>query len=336
MNITPIIIKRVLNLEKLKGKTIAVDAHNVLHQFLALLRTPLGTPLTDSQGRITSHLVGLASRSTRFSADYDVWPIYVFDGRHPPLKRREVERRREARLKAEREYLSALSEGDYSKAFSKAVRTGRLSKEMVEDAKRLLTLLGIPWVQAPSEGEAQAAYIVVNGDAWTVNSRDYDSLLFGAPRLVRYVTIQGEKYLSSKGIAKRLKPEFIDLKEFLSGLKLKREQLIDVAILIGTDFNEGIRGIGPKKAVRLIKEHGSLQELPLELREHLPKNYKEIRDIYLNPMVTEDYEVKWSPPDEEGLRNFLCYERDFSPMRVQIFISRMKRALGRRRLEGWL
>lgn len=336
VNLSPIVIKRVASLEELEGKTLVVDAHNVLHQFLALIRTPLGMPLTDGEGRVTSHLIGLAFRSTRLIADYDIWPIYVFDGGPPPLKRMEVQRRREARRKAEKEYLEALAEGDYARAFSKAVMTGRLTEEMVEDAKRLLTLLGIPWVQAPSEGEAQAAYMVLRGDAWAVNSRDYDSLLFGAPRLVRYVTIQGEEYIPSKGTAKRLEPEVIDLAEMLRRLGLTREQLIDAAILIGTDFNEGVRGIGPKRAVRLMRKHGSLEGLPEKLQERLPENYGEIREIYLNPEVSEEYEVRWGPPDGEGLRGFLCDERGFSARRVETLVARMRRALGQRRLEEWL
>ena len=336
MNLTPIIVRHILSLEELKGRVLAVDAHNVLHQFLALIRTPLGQPLRDEEGRITSHLVGLAFRSTRLMADYDIWPIYIFDGKPPKLKLSEIEKRREVRLKAEREYLEALTRGDYATAFSKAVMMGRLTGEMIEDAKRLLTLLGIPWIQAPSEGEAQAAYMVSRGDAWAVNSRDYDSLLFGAPRLVRYVTIQGEEYLPSKGVARKLEPELIELDRILSTLSLTREQLIDVAILIGTDFNEGVKGIGPKRAVKLIRRYGRLENLPGEIKAELPDNYEEIRELYLHPEISEEYEVNWSPPDEEGLRRFLCDERGFSPKRVEILISRMRRALGQRRLEDWL
>ncbi len=164
VNLTPIIVKQIGSLEELKGRTLAVDAHNVLHQFLALIRTPLGQPLRDREGRVTSHLVGLAFRSTRLIADYGIWPIYIFDGKPPRLKIGEIEKRREVRLKAEREYLEALARGDYATAFSKAVMTGRLTGEMIEDAKRLLSLLGIPWVQAPSEGEAQAAYMVAKSE----------------------------------------------------------------------------------------------------------------------------------------------------------------------------
>ena len=133
-----------------------------------------------------------------------------------------------------------------------------------------------------------------------------------------------------------MEPELIELDRLLSTLGLTREQLIDVAILIGTDFNEGVKGIGPKRAVKLIKTYGSLEALPGELRAKLPENYEEIRELYLNPEVVEDYEVRWNPLDEEGLRSFLCDERGFSPRRVETLITRMRRAYGQRRLEDWL
>ena len=133
-----------------------------------------------------------------------------------------------------------------------------------------------------------------------------------------------------------MEPELIELDRLLSTLGLTREQLIDVAILIGTDFNEGVRGIGPKRAVKLIREYGGLEALPGEVRARLPENYEEIRELYLNPEVVEDYEVCWNPPDEEGLRRFLCDERGFSPRRVETIIKRVRRAYGQRRLEDWL
>ncbi|HUV33511.1 MAG TPA: hypothetical protein VMW22_01170, partial [Candidatus Desulfaltia sp.] len=232
--LTPIIVKKTLTLGDLKGRSFAVDAFNVLHQFLALIRTRDGTPLMDRDGHVTSHLVGLAFRTTRLISDYGMRLVFVFDGRPPTLKSGEVEKRREARRKAEQEYQEALSRGDVAAAHSKAVMTGRLTGQALEDTKRLLTLLGIPWVQAPGEGEAQAAYMARRGHVWASNSRDYDSLLFGAPRLVRYLTIGGEEWLPSKGRARKLEPELIDLETLLGHLEITREQLIDLSILVGT------------------------------------------------------------------------------------------------------
>ncbi len=155
--LTPIIEKKTLTLGELKGKSFAVDGFNVLHQFLALVRMRDGTPLMDGEGRVTSHLVGLAFMTTRLVSDYGMRLVFVFDGRPPSLKVGEVEKRRQARKKAEREYEEAVSRGDMAEAYSKAVMTGRLTGQALDDARRLLGLLGIPWVQAPGEGEVDAA-----------------------------------------------------------------------------------------------------------------------------------------------------------------------------------
>jgi len=334
--LTPIILKQTLSLDDLKGRSFAVDGFNVLHQFLALIRARDGTPLTDSEGRVTSHLVGLAYRTTRLVSDYDMRLVFVFDGRPPDLKRREVEKRREARRKAEEEYAEAVSRGDMATAYSKAVMTGRLTGEGLDDAKRLLTLLGVPWVQAPGEGEAQAAYMASRGDVWAANSRDYDSLLFGAPRLLRYLTIGGEEWLPSKGRARRLEPELIELEALLAGLGITRKQLIDLSILVGTDFNEGVKGVGPKTALKLMRRHGSIEELPEETLAKVPDTYQSIREIYLRPEVTETYSLETRGLDEEGLVGFLSGERGFSRGRVETLVNRMRAAGSQRSLTDYM
>jgi len=336
VNLTPIIVKQVTSLDALRGRSFAVDAFNVLHQFLALIRTRDGKPLSDDEGRITSHLVGLIFRTTRLIADHKMGLVFVFDGRPPTLKRGEVEKRRAQKRKAEAEYAEAVEAGDLATAFSKAVQTGRLDSDMVRDTKRLLDLLGVPWVQAPGEGEAQAAHMASRGDVWAASSRDYDTLLFGAPRLARYLTIQGQEWLPSKGRARRLEPEIIELDKFLGHLGVSREQLVDLAILIGTDFNDGIKGIGPKTALKLVKEHGSLEEMPEELKEKLTPNYDEIRRIYLDPDVTDDYGVEMGPLRDEELISFLCGERAFSRERVEAAVNRIKTSRRQRSLEDWI
>jgi flap endonuclease-1 len=336
VNLTPIIVKRVTSLEALSGKSMAVDAFNVLHQFLALIRTRDGTPLSDPQGRVTSHLVGLVFRTTRLIADYRMGLVFVFDGRPPQLKGGEVDRRRALRRKAEKEYAEAVKAGDLAKAHSKAVQTGRLTREMVEDSKRFLDLLGVPWVQAPSEGEAQAAHMARRGDIWASNSRDYDSLLLGTPRLVRYLTIQGQEWLPSKGRARRLLPEVIDLPEFLGHHGITREQLVDLGILVGTDFNDGIKGIGPKTALKLVREHGRLEDMPEKVTAQLPQEYPEIRRLFLEPEVTDDYSFVPGELDGEGLIGFLCGERGFSRERVESVIERIERSKRQKRLSEWL
>jgi len=325
VNLTPIIVKKIVNLEDLKGKSLAVDANNVLYQFLSLIRTPDGTPLMDLKGNITSHLVGLMFRSTRLIHDYGIKLVFVFDGKPPQLKDKEIEKRREARRKAISEWEEAVKMGDYATAWSKAVMTSRLTKPLIEDAKKLLEFLGIPYFQAPSEGEAQTAHMAIRGDVWASNSRDYDSILFGAPRLVRYVTISGKEFLPSKGVARPLEPEIISLNELLSHHRITREQLVDLAIMIGTDFNEGIEEVGPKTALRLIREHGKLENLPENLKSKLPAKYDEVRNIFLKPKVSDDYRIEWGNLREDELYEFLCDQRGFSKQRVETVIQRMKK-----------
>jgi flap endonuclease-1 len=328
-----------VELENLKGKSLAVDANNYLYQFLSLIRTRDGTPLKDSHGNITSHLSGLMFRSTRLIHDYNIDLTFVFDGEPPRLKQQEILKRRKLREKATREYEEAIKAKDYATAFSKAVMTSRLTKPLIEDAKHLLSLLGIPYVQAPSEAEAQTAYMAMRGDVWAASSKDYDSLLFGAPKLLRYLTIYGREFLPSKGTSRALKPELIDLNEFLSFYNINREQLIDLAILIGTDFNEGIKGIGPKTAIKLIKKHKKLENLPSDIQSKTPNNYEEIRGIFLNPETTSDYNLEYGELNEGALYQFLCDQRDFSRRNVETVVQRMKnfyQSKKRTSLEKWL
>jgi len=180
--LTPVVKRKIVRLRDLSGRSLAVDANNVLYQFLALIRKPDGSPLTDSQGRVTSHLIGLLFRTTRLITDFGMRLVFVFDGKPPLLKSAELNKRRRVRDQALTQWQNARRAGDYAKAFSKAVVSSRLDRPMVEDAKRLLDLMGIPCVQAPSDAEAQASHMSSKGEVWGVNSQDYDSLLYGTPR----------------------------------------------------------------------------------------------------------------------------------------------------------
>jgi flap endonuclease-1 len=337
-NLSPLVVKHELSLEELRGRSLAVDANNMLYQFLALIRMRDGRPFTDSQGHITSHLVGMLLRTTRLIDEYHIRPIFVFDGKPPELKMRTLKERREIRERARKDWEDALKRKDYSAAWSKAVTMNSLTQSMQDDAKKVLALLGIPRVQAPQEAEAQAAYMASQGDVWAANSRDYDSVLFGSPRLVRYVTISGQEFLPSKGQARPLIPELIELEELLQFLGITREQLIDLAILVGTDFNEGIKGIGPKTALKLIRTHRVLENLPEQYKSLLPGNVNELRRIFLEPSITGQYEIRFTGLREEDLRRFLCDERNFSRDRVELAVHRMQNFYQRERsgLTTWL
>lgn len=338
VNLTPIIVKQTLTLNDIRGKSLAVDANNYLYQFLSLIRTRDGTSLKDSKGNITSHLAGLIFRSTRLIRDFNIDLVFVFDGKPPVLKGKEIRRRHEHRERALREWQQALKAGDYAKAFSKAVMTSRLTRSMIEDAKKVLALLGIPYIQAPSEAESQIAYMAKQGDVWAASSKDYDTILFGAPKLLRFLTIHGKEYLPSKGKARPLKPELITLHQLLSSHGITRPQLIDIAILIGTDFNKGIKGVGSKTALKLIKEHGRIENLPSKFLPKIPPQYKEVREIYLKPETTSEYDLSYTTLREEELFRFLCDQRDFARKRVETVAQRMKEVYGIKkqvRLEKW-
>ena len=337
-DLSPLVVRRQIALEDLRGRSLAVDANNLLYQFLALIRMRDGRPFTDAHGNVTSHLLGLLMRTTRLMGDYHVRPVFIFDGKPPDLKMKTLKARREYRDKARREWEDAVKRRDYSAAWKKAVRMDSLNKSMQDDAKTILTLLGTPYIQAPEEGEAQAAYLARKGDVWAANSRDYDSVLFGAPRLVRYVTISGQEFLPSKGTSRPLIPELIELEQLLKNLEVSREQLVDLAILVGTDFNQGIKGVGPKTALKLIKKHGTLENLPSEYRDQLPPETQEIRGLFLNPPVTNDYDLKFKGLNEDGLRQFLCAERGFSSDRADLAIKRMREFYSQEKssLTSWL
>jgi flap endonuclease-1 len=284
-----------------------------------MIRQSDGTPLMDRDGRITSHLSGLYFRSAAL-LEIGLKPVYVFDGKPPELKRKTIMERVSAKVQAEKEWKEALQKGETKKAFSRATRTSRLTDEMVDESCDLLDALGIPWVKAPSEGEAQISHMAKKGDVWAAASQDYDALLFGTPTLVRYLTLAGKRRLPS-GKKVDVTPEIIALNEVLGALKVTREQLIDMAILIGTDFNDGVRGIGPKKSLDLLRRFGSLESMKGAVA--VPEEYAEVRKIFLEPEITDAYSVKWARVDPEHVRRIMCDRHSFSVDRIDAVLGRL-------------
>ncbi|MBS7635255.1 flap endonuclease-1 [Candidatus Bathyarchaeota archaeon] len=332
--------KTPTDLSNLSGKIVAIDAYNALYQFLAIIRQPDGTPLMDHAGRITSHLSGLFYRTCNL-LEMGIKPVYVFDGTPPALKEAEIKRRMKVKEEAVKKYEVALKEGKIEEARMYAQMTSHLKDYMADDSKRLLAFMGVPWVQAPSEGEAQAAHLAKKGDANFCASQDYDSLLFGAPHLLRNLTISGRRKLPRKDVYVEVVPEIVELKRIIKELDITHEQLIDIGILIGTDFNpDGVKGIGPKSALKLIKTYGSLEAaLPTLKNAEFPVDPVKIKEIFLHPNVTDSYKLVWKEPDVKGVINFLCGEKDFSEDRVRKALEKaiegMRRARTKRTLEAW-
>jgi len=315
------------DLRSLRGRVVSIDAYNALYQFLTAIRQIDGTPLMDSRGRITSHLNGLFYRTINF-VEAGIKLVYVFDGQPPEIKYMEIERRRKIKEEAVKKYEEALKKGDLEAAKRYAQMSARLTEDMVADAKKLLDAMGIPWVQAPAEGEAQAAYMTARGDCWATGSQDYDSLLFGSPRLIRNLTISGRRKLPRKDIYIEIKPEVIELAKLLKKLSLTREQLIAIGILVGTDYNpDGVKGIGPKKALQLVRTYRDIDKLFKAIpRREFPVDPLKIFEYFMNPPHTDDYKLEWREPDEKAVIEILVEEHDFSIQRVKNALERYKKA----------
>ena len=340
VNLRSLVPMQNVKLEDLSGKVIAIDAHNAMYQFLAIIRQPDGTPLKDSTGKTTSHLSGLFYRTSNL-VELGIKPIYVFDGQPPVLKRAELQRRRQVKVEAAVKYEKAMAKGKLREAFMYAQAATSMRDYMEDDSKRLLSLMGLPWVQAPSEGEAQAAHLTKRGDADYCASQDYDSLLFGAQKLIRNVTISGRRKLPSKNVYIDVVPELVELKKTLAQLGITYEQLVDVGMLTGTDFNpDGIKGLGPKTALKLVKQYGNLEKALNHVRNaSFPVEPEQIRAIFLHPAVTDAYRLEWRNADEDGIVDFLVKQKDFSEERVRKALKRTKENMdklkGRTTLEKW-
>lgn len=323
VNLSGIVEPRNVELSELGGKTVAIDAYNTIYQFLSIIRQPDGHPLTDSRGRVTSHLSGLLYRTANL-IEAGIEPSFIFDGKPHELKSGTLAERKVRREKATREWEDAVREGDNKRAFSKAQQTSRMTQDILESSKELLGCLGLPVVSAPSDGEAQGAYMCIKGDVWGSASQDYDSLLFGAPRLIRNVTITGRRKVPGKDTYKDVKTEIIDSGEFLKKLDITREQLVDVCILMGTDFNDGISGIGPKKGLKLVRDHGDLEGVLAHLGQDVP-GYQDVRDIFLSSTYSDDYDVRPGEVDHEAVVELLT-GYNFSKDRVESAIRKIELA----------
>ncbi|HOT07939.1 MAG: Flap endonuclease 1 [Methanosaeta sp. PtaB.Bin039] len=326
--------RKGIELKDMSGRWIAVDAYNTLYQFLSIIRQQDGTPLMDSSGRVTSHLSGLLYRVTSL-AENGAKLAFIFDGQPPVQKSLTLEERCNAREKAQSEWQSAIARGEGGIKYAQA--SSRLSQEILDDSIRLLCDMGVPVIRAPSEGEAQAAHMTRKGDAHFAASQDYDALLFGAPRVVRNLAITGKRKLPRKNVYIDVSPEVIHLQEDLARLGINQRQLVEIAILCGTDYNPGVPRVGPKTAYKLIRQHGDLESALSSLGEAI-EDHEDVRELFLHPKVTDEYVLKQSRPRPDQIVAFLCQERDFSEERVAKAAERLEEAYnaGQSTLDRWI
>lgn len=319
-----IINPKEINFKDLENRAIAIDAFNMLYQFLSIIRQRDGSPLMNENGEITSHLSGLLYRNTAM-IDKEIKPIYVFDGKPPELKQDTINTRKDNRNESEKKWKEALERGDEEEANKFAKRSSKITPYIIESSKKLLELMGIPYVEAYGEGEAQAAYMVKKNDAYAVGSQDYDCLLFESKRIVRNLGVN-----SNLGNL-----EFYDLKKILETLAITQDQLIEMGILIGTDFNTGLKGVGAKTALKYAKNN-KLKEKIKELETESGQNLDEVKEIFLNPKINTNYKIRWVKPKKDKIIDFLCLEHGFSKDRVSNAINKLdKLHTGQKSLEDW-
>ena len=337
LNLKPLVVREKTKLESFANKVIAVDAYNAIYQFLASIRGPDGMQLTDMEGRITSHLSGLLYRNINFLS-LGIKPVYVFDGKPPSLKTAEIERRRQIKKDATVKYEKAIAAGDMAEARKYAQQTTSMKDGMVDESKKLLEYFGIPFIDAPSEGEATAAHLTNTGQAYASASQDFDSILLGAKRLIRNFTNSGRRKIPNRNTYIEIEPEIIETQKTLESLGVTREQLVDIGILIGTDFNpDGFERVGPKTALKMIKQHSRLEDIP-QIQEQLKEiEYEQIRKIFLDPVVADVDEIVFDQVDYEGINNYLVKERSFSEDRIQSSLNRLRKALEKKsqNLDQW-
>ena len=325
VNLEPILIKHKTHIRDFSNSVVSVDAYNQIYQFLSGIRQPDGTPLMDSSGRITSHLSGLFYRTISLM-DEGLKPIYVFDGKPSAMKLRTLEERKSIRENSERELEKAIMSSDREKIARLKRSINYITRDMIDESKQLLTYMGLPYVQAPSEGESQASYMSSTGKVNAVVSQDYDCLLFGARQVLRNFTIYGRRRVSSRNIYVSVDPEYIDLKENLANMGITKSQLVDAAIMVGTDFNNGVDRVGPKTALSLMKKHGTLEEVIKAKGYRIPQ-YEEVRKIFLQPEVTKDFSTSFGQPDDGKICSFLCDLHSFGENRVKPYIEKLRISL---------
>ena len=336
LNLKDLVEREKTNLESFSSRVVAIDAYNAIYQFLASIRGPDGQQLSDSEGRVTSHLSGLLYRNVNFLS-LGIRPVYVFDGKPPSLKSAEIERRKQIKKDATVKYERAIMDGNMEDARKYAQQTTAMKDGMVRDSKHILGLFGIPYIEAASEGEATAAHLTNTGQAYASASQDFDSILCGAKRLVRNFTNSGRRKIPGRNTYIEVVPEVIETQKTLDALGLTREQLVDIGILIGTDFNpKGFDRIGPKTALKLVRQHSRLEDIP-QIQDHLGEiDFEQIREIFLTPRVTAVDEITFGQVDYDGITEYLS-ERSFSGDRIRSTLNRLRKSIEKRsqNLDQW-
>jgi len=295
------------------GRKVAVDASMCLYQFLVAVRQE-GNQLTSADGETTSHLMGFFYRTIRM-VDNGLKPVYVFDGKPPTMKGGELAKRAERREQAQVALDKAEEAGNQEDIEKFSKRLVKVTRTHNEEAKKLLGLMGIPYVEAPCEAEAQCAALAKAGKVYGVATEDMDALTFGTPILLRHMTYSEARKMPIK--------EF-HLEKILAEMELSQQEFIDICILLGCDYCDSIRGIGPKRAIELLRTYKSIETIleKIDTKKYVPPEnwpFEEARRLFKEPEVVDAAEVdlKWNEPDVEALVKFMCEEKGFNDERIR-------------------
>ncbi len=323
VNLGNLVVSKPITLENLRGKKIAIDAFNIIFQFLSSIRDRFtGEPLRDSKGNVTSHLSGLFYRTSKL-LENGITPIYVFDGEPPPFKMKTVEERKKIRAEAEVKWKEALAAGDVEGVRKYSQGASKVTESMLIEAKKLLDAMGVSWVQAPSEGEAQAIDFVKKKEVYAVGTQDWDALLFGAERVVRNLTLSSKKKIAGKQAYTDVTPELVELNNVLTQLGINQDQLILLGILVGTDFDPGIKGYGPKKSLELVKKERTVEAVKKAVNWSSEIELEELFDFFKNPPVS-NISIEKKSLDEQALKKILVEDHDFGEDRVNSILEKLK------------
>jgi len=311
-----------ISFEDVSGSVVAVDAHNWLYRYLTTtVRFTSDAKYTTAGGEEVANLIGVVQGLPKFF-EHDLTPVFVFDGSVADLKEDEVQQRREEREKREARLEDARERGDSEAVARLDSQTQRLTDTILTTTREMLEHLDVPIVDAPAEGEAQAAYMARQGSVDYVGTEDYDALLLGAPLTLRQLTSSGD-------------PELMDFEATLDEHAITWEQLVDAAILMGTDFNPGIDGVGPKTAIKLVTEHGDLWGA-LEARDEHVDHADRIRAMFLEPTVTDDYDLEMDVnPDLDAARSFVTEEWEVDADEVARGFERIEESVVQTGLDNW-
>jgi flap endonuclease-1 len=298
-----------ININDLEDKVVAIDTSLILYQFLIAIKS--SEDLKNKDGKITSHIHAILTKVLTYLKKR-IYPIFVFDGKAPEIKTKTLQHRSQIKKKAEENLKNDILLTDEEKK-KMLKRSLKITEEQIKECKEILNIIGIPYIESPTEADPQCAYLVKEGIADSVISDDMDLLAFGTSKLIR---------------GKSNKLEIYDLNIILKELKLTYDEFVELCILFGCDYCNTIKKIGVKRAYELILKHKNIESIIKLKKYDIPEdyNYKTIIDYFKNPPILKikKNDIKWLPPNLDLLKDKLLNDYDYNPTNVTNIINTLE------------